>query len=330
MKESKLFAILPEDYISTPDGMEIHKESGDLVLACPNFADTSMPGCILRIDKDRNIRKWYDVPVCEETGAAHPQGIAFGPDGSLYICDNQGWGDDPKKKEKGRMLRIIADEEGNITKYVEMATGMEHPNGVKIWGDYIYVTQSLMPRVKDPSGKLVSAVYKFHIDDENIKITNTLEDKNILVTFITQNPNDQYGVDGIEFDKEGNLYVGNFGDGAISKITFNEDGSIKDNFIWAQDLSQMQTTDGFTMDDEGNLYVADFSANAIAKVTPDGKVERLAQSPDSNGLGGELDQPGEPRYMDGKLIISCFDLVVGPTKVNTKHEMPATMAMIEL
>ena len=55
MKQSKLFAKLPE-YVSTPDGMTIDSD-GNLILACPNYADQTMPGCILKIDKDKNIKK---------------------------------------------------------------------------------------------------------------------------------------------------------------------------------------------------------------------------------------------------------------------------------
>ena len=84
------------------------------------------------------------------------------------------------------------------------------------------------------------------------------------------------------------------------------------------------------MDNRGNLYIADFSANAIAAVTPDGKVQRIAQSPDTDGFNGELDQPGEPIIWNGKLVVSCFDLVTGPDKVNTAHELPATMSELEL
>jgi len=84
------------------------------------------------------------------------------------------------------------------------------------------------------------------------------------------------------------------------------------------------------MDENRNLYIADFCANAIAKVTPDGTVTRIAQSPDSDGLHGELDQPGEPIVWQNRIIVSCFDLVTGPDKVNTKHEMPATLAAINI
>ena len=81
------------------------------------------------------------------------------------------------------------------------------------------------------------------------------------------------------------------------------------------------------MDEKDNMYVADFSANAIARITPDRKIVRIAQSPDCDGSNGGLDQPGEPIVWNGKLIISCFDIVTGPDKINTKHD---TLAQLDL
>ena len=327
MKKSKLFAVLP-DYVATPDGMTIDKD-GNLILACPNYADQTLPGCILKIDKNQNITKWFDVPVHEKTGLASPMGIAFGPDGDLYICDNQGWPGRPELIRKGRILRVRLDG-NNIVKTTVVAKNMEHPNGMRIRDGYVYVTQSTLELVKHPSGKLVSCVYRFKLDDENIDITNTLDDKNILTTFVTENPDDQYGVDGIEFDREGNLLVGNFGDGAVYKVTFNEDMSVKSNEIWAQDKENLESTDGMIMDDEGNLYIADFCVNAIVKILPDGTVTKLAQNGDTDGLDGGLDQPGEPIIWNGKLIVSCFDCVTNDIVLNTAHEATATLAEIEL
>jgi sugar lactone lactonase YvrE len=196
---------------------------------------------------------------------------------------------------------------------------------------YLYVTQSLMTKVKDPSGLLVSAVYRFKLDDEGIKVSNTLEDRNILTTFLTLNKACQYGADGIVFDKGGHLYVGNFGDGAVHKITFDEKGNAASNQVWARDAAQLRTTDGMCIDyDTGNMYIADFSDNALVMVTPDAKVRRLAKSPDSDGMKGQLDQPGEPCVWNGRLVITCFDLVTGPDKVNTKHELPAKMSEMQL
>lgn len=326
MKTSKLFALLP-DYVSTPDGMAVTPDGNHLIVACPNFADPSMPGCLIKFDREGNVKKWVDVPILKETGAARPMGIAFGPDGDIYICDNQPWLHKPEMEFKGRILRLrIIDDK--LIKTTVVAYGMEHPNGLKIWGDSMYVTQTFLTKVKDPSGLPLSCVYKFGLEDEGIEVTNTLADKNILTTFLTRDHGQWGGADGIVFDREGNLYVGVFGDGAVSKVVFNPDGSVKENKVWAKDPDNLTTTDGMDIDNEGNIYIADFGENAIAKVYPDGKVERLAQSPDCDGFNGELDQPGEPCFWDGRLIVSCFDAVKSP--LNSAHEMPATMAYIEL
>ncbi len=327
MLRSKLFCTLP-DYVATPDGMAIDRD-GNLILACPNYADPSLPGCILKIDQNKHIEKWFDVPVNEETGVACPMGIAFGPDGDLYICDNEGWSGKPELIGQGRILRVRLDGD-QIVKTTVVANHMEHPNGMRIRDGYVYVTQSTLLKVAHPSGKLVSCVYRFRLDDENIEITNTLEDPNILTTFLTENPDDQYGVDGIEFDREGNLLVGNFGDGAIYRISFHEDLSVKSNELWIQDPERLVSTDGMIMDSDGNLYIADFCANAIVKILPGGQVTVLAQNGDTDGFHGELDEPGEPIIWNGKLIVSCFDTVVNDIVINTAHELPATLAEIEL
>jgi len=327
-QKSELFVELP-DYCPTPDGMAI-ASNGDLILACPNFADLSKPACIVRIDKDKKISKWFDVPVLPETGWAAPMGIAFNNEGDLFVCDNQGWSGAEKAKNKGRILRLKFDENNNFTDTIEVARGMEHPNGIRIRNGKLYVTQSSLSEIKHPSGLLVSGVYCFDMNDRNIEVTNTLEDKNLITTVITQNKEVQYGLDGIVFDKEGNLFVGNFGDGAIHKIIFDKEGTVTDNAVWAQDLTQLRTTDGICMDEEGNIWVADFSDNAVARVDKNGKIERIAQSPDCDGSNGGLDQPGEPIVWNGMVIVSCFDVVPGPDKVNTKHDKPYTLAKINL
>lgn len=65
-------------------------------------------------------------------------------------------------------------------------------------------------------------------------------------------------------------------------------------------------------------------------VSPDGTVKRIAQSPDTDGFNGEIDQPGEPCIWNGKLVVSCFDLVVDDFNVNTAHELPATLCYLPM
>ena len=328
MRESKLFCALP-DYVYTPDGMAVDR-AGNLVLSCPNFAREDQSGCVVKIDRQGKVTKWFDVPVHPQTGVARNMGIAFDGEWNLYLCDNQGWSEREDLLFKGRVLKVTADDAGNILKTTVVAHGMEHPNGIRVRDGYMYVTQSYMHPAKREDGLLTSGVYRFALDDEDIEVCNDLADPNLFATLVTRNPACQYGADGIVFDKAGNLYVGNFGDGAVWRITFNPDGSLADNSLFAQNPAQLQSTDGMVFDEAGNLYIADFSANALAMVTPDGQVRRIAQSPDCTGLDGGLDQPGEPIVWDGRIILSCFDLVTGPDKVNTKHEMPATLVQVPL
>jgi sugar lactone lactonase YvrE len=342
----KLLVTLPE-YCPTPDGMAVDA-AGNLVVACPNFADSTYPGCLIKISPDGNVKKWCDIPLLAETAKAFPMGIAFGEDGDLFVCDNQNWptgNGDQGELNQGRLLRLRI-RDGKIAKTTVVACGISHPNGVRIRNDHAYVTVSMLPKVKRSDGLLASAVYRFDVDDQGIQLTNTLDDPNLLVKFVTKNPDCQYGADGLAFDSKGNLFVGNFGDGALHKVTFNEAGKVTGSSVFAKTdfdtpmsspqfpermtRGKMRTTDGICIDENDNVYVADFSNNAVCRVDPQGNIIVLAQSPDCDGSKGGLDQPGEPILWQGKLVVSCFDIVTGPDKVNTGHDKPFTLAWIEV
>ena len=330
MQKSRLFTLLPEAYVCTPDGMEIDR-NGDLILSCPNYAMDDMSGCVVRIDRDKNITKWFDVPVHPETGIARNMGIAFDSNFDLYICDNQGWSGKPEMMFKGRILKVEFDENRQVKAWHTVADGMEHPNGIRIRGKYMYVTQSYLTKVPTEGRGLMSCVYRFALDERDVHITNTLEDRNIFATFITHDPVCVYGLDGITLDNDGNLLVGNYGDGEVWRIFLNRDGDYVERELYAKNPAELNSTDGMIMDPKtGKLYIADFNKNAIVCVDPDRTVHRVAQSPDCDGLHGELDQPGEPIIWNGRIIASCFDLVTDETKVNKSHEMPATMAELDL
>jgi sugar lactone lactonase YvrE len=344
--QSQLLVKLP-DFCTTPDGMAVDAE-GNLVVACPNFADPKQPACLVRIDRQRRVTKWFDVPVLAETGRACPMGIAFGPDGDLYVCDNQNWATGnglQGELNQGRLLRLRI-RDGRVERTTVVARSISHPNGVRIHNGYAYVTVSMLPKLKRPDGLLLSAVYRFGLDEHDVALSNTWQDKNLLVTFVTHNRDCQYGVDGLEFDSHGNLLVGNFGDGAVHRVTFDSAGRLTGNSVFAQtDLhtpmsdplfptkmvqAKMRTTDGMCIDAKDNLYVADFSNNAVCRVDPQGRITVLAQSPDCTGSDGGLNQPGEPILWDGKLVLTCFDMVSGRDKVNTRHDRPATIVYVPL
>lgn len=341
----RLLLTLP-DCCATPDGMAIDRE-GNLVVACPNFADPKRPGCLLWIGRDLRAEKWVEVPPLASSGHAYPMGLAFGPDGDLYVCDNQNWatgnGQNGERNE-GRLLRLRI-RNGQVEKMTVVASQISHPNGVRVRNGRVFITVSLLPKVRRADGLLTSAVYAFDLDDHDVAIANTLDDRNLLVSLVTRNRDCQYGADGIEFDSHGSLYVGNFGDGALHKYTFNAQGGIASQSVFAKtDLAarmtdtafrakmveaKMRTTDGMCIDDHDRIYVADFSNNAICRVSPAGEITILAQSPDCRAAAGGLDQPGEPILWNGKLVASCFDMVTGPDKVNTRHDGPAALVYLD-
>jgi len=342
----RLLVTLPDD-CPTPDGMAIDPQ-GNLVVACPNFAEPGKPGCLIRIDRQLRVAKWVDVPVLAETGRACPMGIAFGPGGDLYVCDNQDWANGNGKEGQlnhGRLLRLRI-RDGRIERTTVVARSISHPNGVRVHRGAVYITVSMLPKVKRPDGLLTSAVYRFKLDDENVALSNTLDDPNLLVSFVTRNRDCQYGADGLAFDSQGALLVGNFGDGALHRVTFDAAGRVASEKVFARtdirtpasspDFARqmthaaMRTTDGICIDAQDNVYVADFSNNAVCRVDRAGKIVVLAQSPDTDGSDGGLDQPGEPILWDGRLVVTCFDAVTGPDKVNTRHDHPSTIVWLPL
>ncbi len=336
--------------VTTPDGMSIDP-TGALVVSCPNYADQTKPACFMRVEKiGAPATLLARSPVLPETGLSCPMGITYGPDGDLYVCDNQAWSGSEKGQFKGRLLRLKF-ENNTLVKTTVIAEGMEHPNGVRYHKGSLYVTQSMLTRIKDPSGLMVSGVYRFSPDDVGLKIANTLEDSNLIVKFVTKNKNCQYGVDGLVFDSKGNLFVGNFGDGLLHKITFDSNDKVsgctdfaKTDFDYSLDpkkpgfldkamQAKMRTTDGICIDEKDNILVADFSNNAIAKVTPEGVISVVWQNGDSTGVDGLLNEPGEPIIWKGFIVVCNFDAVFGPNhtdKVNTKADMPATLVGIPL
>jgi len=333
MQTPQLFVTLPS-YAPTPDAFAIHPD-GYLILSAPNFSDKSQRGSVFKIDTEGNVRKWFNVPTIPETGWASPMGIAFGPDGELFIVDNQPWMGTPEGQFRGRIIGCRVEGMGDdaVVTYRVIADGIEHPNGVRYHNGMLYLTVSMLTKIEHPSGLLVSGVYRFDPRSETtVQVTNTKADPNLILTVLTYNRHIQYGLDGIDFRPGcGTMYLSNFGDGSILRVEMNEAREVVSIETWARDPKTLNTADGIVFDANGNLYIADFSDNAVAVVRPNGRMYRIAQSPDSDGSEGQLDQPGEPVVWNGRLIVSNFDAVIDPERHrNSAHQPPHTLTVLEL
>jgi sugar lactone lactonase YvrE len=230
------------------------------------------------------------------------------------------------KDQKSRLLRI-AIKDGKPTEVVTVVDGFNVSNGVIIRDGYIYVTETILEHDSDP---LISGVFRFKVGDEGIKLkTPVSSDPHLIATIESYNTEIGFGADGLTFDSKGNLYIGNFADGTVHQIQFDDKGIVKSNKIFAK-TSFMKSADGIFCDKRTDkIYVSDSLANAVQIVSPDGSVQTLAQDGNNTGAAGRLDQPCEVLIRGNQLIISNMDFPV-PTGVNTTWDKPYTLSVVDL
>ena len=124
---------------STPDGMAIAPD-GDLVVACPNFASyppgaTTPPfPAAFKIGKRPQGPQLVRLPRPGRDRQGLPHGIEFGPQGELYVVDNQNWatGNGANGEiNQGRILRLRLNGD-QLVESIVVAKGISHPNGCGI------------------------------------------------------------------------------------------------------------------------------------------------------------------------------------------------------
>jgi sugar lactone lactonase YvrE len=193
-----------------------------------------------------------------------------------------------------------------------VVTGFRLANAVMWRKNWVYVSDTWFDNITDAPG--TSGIYHFSIDELNSGTPVALKpapgDSHLVTTFHTL-PNrgvSLAGADGLTFDKDGNLYTGNFGDGVISKLALDDAGNMSKQEIMLINPN-LKCVDGMFADTKNDkIYVADAAANAIRVVTMDGSVTKLWSNGDSGGEDGSLDQPAEVIIRGNELIIANFDL----------------------
>ena len=301
---------------SNPDGMTL--KDGDIYLTMNNLA-TKKPGRIMKITKDDQLEEVIELPVHPATGVVCPLGNGFGPDGNLYVSDNQNFaGED---MGLSRLLRVVFAN-GKAVRVETVVNGMNQANGLAVKGDAIYVCDSSF----DTKDVVTSGVYRFALAelsaDNPVKIKAGKDDPHCILTLQTTGPW-PVGANGLTFDSAGNLYVCNFGDAVLWKASFDATAKVADfkPFCDAK-AAGIDSLDGAQFDGQGYIWVADFIGNAIARIsTATGKAEIIAKNAPGDGPGGALDAPSECIRRGNKVYISNIDLTFGPNKADEFQSM---------
>jgi len=272
---------------TNPDGLAVDP-SGRLVIAAPNNSH-KQPGAIFLLDSPNSApRKWFDVPPAPGASFASPMGICFGPDGEMYICDNQ-------PASNGRLLRV-SFKDGLPSSFETIACGLENANGVKCLNGRLYMTQAFLRKIKREDGHLASGLYMFNTTDRNVRVTNTVSDPQLVFLDHTANPKLRVGLNGVAVDSRGFIYTGNYGDGRVWKLKPGTDGRIAASELLS--WSGIVSPDGLCVDPADNVYTADMHGDAAVKIDRKGTVSIVAK--------GGFKRPSEPCWWNGSLYVSDY------------------------
>ncbi|PTT01410.1 hypothetical protein DBR27_11955, partial [Flavobacterium sp. HMWF030] len=301
-----LFANLGES-CQTPDGMALDK-NGNLFLSITNPISFEKYGSkIITFDKNDKPITWFDqLPLHPVTKRVHPMGMEFGPDGNLYIMDNQFFA---RKNDFSRLIRIIV-KNGKPLKAEVLVEGFNFGEAVRWSKNRVYITDALFENRRE------SGIYSFSLEELNKKniVLDALNKKNYLISTFTLKSEvaNSIGIDGIAFDAKGNLYAGNFGDGIISKLEFFDDGKIKSEKV-VFDSDKLKCCDGFFYDKKRNsIFIANYNNNSVHQLNLNTNTLSLIwENGEANGSDGQLDNPCETIIYKGKLLVVNYDTFEG-------------------
>ncbi|MFO7936274.1 MAG: hypothetical protein R6V06_01540 [Kiritimatiellia bacterium] len=321
------------EHVNVPDGLA-QDEQGNIYCAAPNFVNKSYPGTIMKMNGATGEWSVF-VPglIHPDTGRGAPMGMEFGEDGHLYYCDNQYFFD---KNYKSRIMRVIIGANGEPSRIEPVVENIKLANAMRTRGNAIYFTETFF----DIKGRNFGGVYRIPISAFKHQPVQLLPKEQwkqdpycigVTETEPLSHRNDAAAADGLCFDKDGNIYTGNFGDGHLYTMRLRHDGTYEKPETLINDPQRLPCADGICYYPEREwIIITDSERNAV--LYWDIRKEELGtlwMNGDTDGGDGLLDQPCEPMVWKNKLLVVNFDMSF-PGLLNTENDDVHTISVIQL
>lgn len=333
--------------LNTPDGLAMDA-AGNIYLSAVNGVDGTYPGHIWRMDKASGQWSVFTPGRSHpKTSASYPMGLAFDPEGNLYYADAQYFAD---PAYQSRIMRVVI-KDGEPQRIETVAEHIKLPNALRWHKGALYFTESFF----NVPGKYQSGIYRIPAADLNpdkpvrllekkqaaqdpycVGIVETaLRDRGALNGKPDLKPTDPSlhiytaGCDGLDFDRDGNLYTGSFGDGRFWSLRPLGNGRYAEPELLSEELS---CCDGIGFDPARNLILLTAAEqNAIyAWDIAKRKMGLVWANGDTDGADGLLDQPCEIMMIDEHRALVVNIDAPSPFMINTKPDPVHTLSVINM
>jgi sugar lactone lactonase YvrE len=322
LSHPKMFVRL-DSTCMTPDAMAIDG-AGNIYLSVTNATTFDRFGArIVKLSPQGEVlNTWATLPKHPVSGKVHPMGMAFGTDGYLYIADNQSFAG---LKHASRVLRARL-QNGAIQQVETVVSGLNVANGLRFHQGYVYITDAWTDNARK------SGVFRFSIaamaKQPIVLDVKNRADYRVHEMELDAEIGNGVGTDGMDFDADGNLYVGNFSNGTLSKIMLGS-GAQQHRVERLMKDRQLIGCDGIFFDKPSNsLIIANFLENSVLQYSLSHRTVTTLWKNKDAACTAELDCPCDLVVLGNTLIVVNFDTYT--TNANQTIDNCNTVSVFEI
>ncbi|NJM94923.1 MAG: hypothetical protein HC842_09885 [Cytophagales bacterium] len=247
------------------DGDEAYPEALTIGPDGNIYSGSFCTGDIWRITPAGELETWISE------GINSVSGMAFAPDGSLYVVDH---GDCNPSRANTSLKRVAPD--GTVSPFAEVSDDTVL-NGLTF----------------DDQGRLYAT------DTQNGEVLVFDEAGQSRVWWELASNDQEARPTGIEFDAVHNaLVIADSNNGVVYRVALLEDGSpAQPQILYQEDQREL---DGLTLDDQGRVIFTLYDSHQIARIDEGNRYTILAEN---------FREPSDVAFLDGRIYVTNFDSV---------------------